>query len=157
MKERDSLFSAFVHFLWGAAVAAALISGLAHLPLAYRYGLIDTWNTSPTLIHYWAAAALLFLCAYVSVVWFASGRRRCRLTVWGRARALLVAVLVVSGLVLVLHNLQNFSIHGAAYAGFKLAHLASGVLLLLFLIARFSARALGRGRCCVPRQRPRGG
>lgn len=80
MKEEPCLFSAFFKLLWMAAMLAAIVSGLAHLPFAFRYGLINSWRASPTVAHYWSAAALLLLGTYAAAVWLAAGRRRYALT-----------------------------------------------------------------------------
>lgn len=150
MRERGPLFSSFFLVLWDLAVAAALFSGFAHLPLAYRYGLIDTWNTSPTVIHYWAAAALLLLGSYAGVVWQGENGRRFRLAVWGRLRVALVILLAVTGIILILHNLEDTSVYGGAYAACKLGHLACAALFTLFLLIRCCLRLTGRGRCVLP-------
>ena len=155
MKDRGPLFSSFILFLWNAAVLTALVSGFAHLPVAYRYGLIDTWNTSPTVIHYWAAAALLFLAAYAGVIWFGESGGRFRLSGWGRLRCLLVTLLGVSGLLLILHNLEDVSIYGAAYAVCKLCHLGCALVFAVFLLVRGCLGLMGRGRCVVPLAGPR--
>lgn len=151
MRERGPLFSSFFLVLWNLAVAAALFSGFAHLPLAYRYGLIDTWNTSPTVIHYWAAAAVLLLGSYAGVVWRGESGRRFRLAAWGRLRVALVFLLAVTGIILILHNLEDVSVYGGAYAVCKLGHLACAALFALFLLIRCCLRLAGRGRCVLPR------
>ena len=155
MKERGPLFSSFIVLVWDIAIIAALLSGFAHLPVAYRYGLIDTWNTSPTVVHYWAAAGLLLLGAYTGVIWFGESAGRFRLSRWGRLRVILVTLLGVSGLLLVLHNLEDVSIHGGAYAVCKLGHLACAVLFAVFLVIRGCLRLAGRGRCILPLERER--
>lgn len=158
MRERGPLFSSFLRALWSLAVAVALLSGFAHLPLAYRYGLIDTWNTSPTVIHYWAAAAVLLLGSYAAVVWYGESGRRFRLSAWGRLRVILVLLLAVTGIILILHNLEDTSVYGGAYAACKLGHLACAALLALFLLLRGCLRLTGRGRCVLPLPRDgRGG
>ena len=149
MRERGPRCSSFFLVLWDLAVAAALFSGFAHLPLAYRYGLIDTWNTSPTVIHYWAAA-LLLLGSYAGVVWQGESGRRFRLAVWGRLRVALVILLAVTGIILILHNLEDTSVYGGAYAACKLGHLACAALFTLFLLIRCCLRLTGRGRCVLP-------
>lgn len=155
MRERGPLFSSFLHALWSLAVAAALFSGFAHLPLAYRYGLIDTWNTSPTVVHYWAAAAVLLLGSYAGVVWYGESGRRFRLGAWGRLRVTLVLLLAATGIILLLHNLEDTSVYGGAYAACKLGHLACAALFAFFLLLRCCLRLTGRGRCVLPL--PRGG
>lgn len=152
MRDRGPLFSSFILFLWDAAVLTALVSGLAHLPVAYRYGLIDTWDTSPTVIHYWSAAAMLLLAAYAGVIWFGESSGRFRLSRWGHLRVVLVTLLAVSGLLLILHNLEDMSLYGATYAVCKLGHLACALIFAFFLLLRGCMRLLGRGRCVVPLQ-----
>lgn len=149
MKDRGPLFSSFILMVWDVAVLAALLSGLAHLPMAYRYGLIDTWDTSPTVIHYWSAAALLLLAAYAGVIWFGESGGRFRLSGWGRLRVVLVSLLGVSGILLILHNLEDMSLYGAFYAVCKLGHLACALLFAFFLLLRGCMRLLGRGRCVL--------
>lgn len=150
MKERVPLFSAFILILWNLAVLTALLSGFAHLPIAYRYGLIDTWNISPTVVHYWSAAALLLLGSYAGVVWLGEAQGRFRLSRWGRLRVLLVSLLSLSGLVLILHNLKDVSIYGGAYAACKLGHLALALMFAFFLLVRCLMHIWGRGRCILP-------
>ena len=150
MKDSGPLFSSFILMLWDAAVLVALVSGLAHLPVAYRYGLIDTWDTSPTVIHYWSAAAILLLAAYAGLVWFAESGGRFYLSRWGRLRVALVTLLAVSGILLVLHNLEDVSLFGAVYAVCKLGHLACALIFAFFLLLRGCMRLLGRGRCVLP-------
>ena len=152
MRERGPLFSSFVIILWNLAVLAALLSGFAHLPIAYRYGIIDTWNTSPTVVHYWAAAALLLLGAYAGIVWAGSADGRFRLSRWGRLRVVLVSLLSLSGLLLILHNLEEVSIFGAFYAACKLGHLALAFLFAFFLLVRGLMHLWGKGRCILPLQ-----
>lgn len=146
MKEEPRLFSVFFKLLWAAAMLAAIVSGLAHLPFAFRYGLVHSWRASPTVAHYWSAAALLLLGTYAAVVWRAAGRRRYALTRWGGLRVALLTTLAVTGLLLALHNLPGFSIYGVAYAAIKLAHLLCALLLPLLLLAHAALRLLGRGR-----------
>ncbi|WP_288230043.1 FeS-binding protein [uncultured Desulfovibrio sp.] len=145
MKEEPCLFSAFFKLLWVAAMLAAIVSGLAHLPFAFRYGLINSWRASPTVAHYWSAAALLLLGTYAAVVWLAAGRRRYALTCLGGLRVTLLVVLAVTGLLLVLHNLPGFSMYGGAYAVIKLSHLFCALALPLLLLLHYCLRLLGRG------------
>ena len=125
---------------------AAIVSGLAHLPFAFRYGLINTWRASPTVAHYWSAAALLLLGTYAAVVWGALGRKDYALTRWGGLRVALLLVLAVTGLLLILHNLPGFSVYGATYAVIKLSHLLCALALPLLLLVHGCLRLLGRGR-----------
>ena len=61
MKNQPSLFSSIFSVLWLASMLTAVWSGLAHLPQAARYGLIQSASWSPSVAHYYSSAALLFL------------------------------------------------------------------------------------------------
>ena len=76
------LFPGLFHILWPASLMAAVLSGLAHLPFAVRYGLVD-WDNRASLWHYYAAAALLMLSTYAVIIWWRQGRGYLRLTPWG--------------------------------------------------------------------------
>ena len=156
MKEEPCLFSVFFRLFWGAAMLTAIVSGLAHLPFAFRYGLVHAWRASTTVAHYWSAAALLMLGTYATVVWRAVGRRRYALTRWGVLRVALLAALAVTGLLLALHNLPGFSVYGLTYAAIKLGHLLCALLLPLLLLVHSILRLLGRGRWLRPLPAARG-
>lgn len=141
MTQRPRLFSNFFNILWLAAVLAAVLSGLAHLPVAYRYGIMHIWRSSPTVAHYWSAAALLLLGSYATAVWWRLGRREYALTRFGLVRVVFLGFLAVSGLLLILHNLPGFSVYGSTYAVIKLGHLFCA--LALFPLA--SMRLFMRG------------
>ena len=64
MKNQPSLFSSLFSILWLASMLSAVWSGLTHLPQVWRYGLIHSSNWSPSVAHYYSAAALLFLETY---------------------------------------------------------------------------------------------
>ena len=68
MKNQPSLFSSIFSVLWLASMLAAVWSGLAHLPQATRYGLIQSASWSPSVAHYYSSAALLFLGTYAFTV-----------------------------------------------------------------------------------------
>lgn len=140
MTQRPRLFSSFFNLLWFAAVLAAVLSGLAHLPVAYRYGIMHIWRSSPTVTHYWSAAALLLLGAYAAVVWWRLGRREYALTRFGLVRVIFLGFLGVSGIVLILHNLPGFSVYGSTYALIKLGHLFCALALFPLVSMRLFLR-----------------
>ena len=142
MKSRPCLFSPVFGALWLCSMVAAVLSGLAHLPLAWRYGLIP-WNGKATVVHYWAAAALLLLGTYACMVWWARGRRLYSLTRCGRVRGVFLGLLAASGLALVLHNLPDFSVYGVAYSIIKIGHLVCALALLPVFAFQWCARAVG--------------
>ncbi|WP_165067483.1 FeS-binding protein [Desulfovibrio sp. ZJ200] len=140
MTQRPRLFSSFFNLLWFAAVLAAVLSGLAHLPVAHRCGIMPVWRSSPTVAHYWSAAALLLLGAYAAVVWWRLGRREYALTRFGLVRAILLGFLGISGIVLILHNLPGFSVYDSTYALIKLGHLFCVLALFPLVCMRLLLR-----------------
>ena len=106
MKNQPSLFSSFFSVLWLASMLTAVWSGLAHLPQAGRYGLIQSSNWSPSVAHYYSSAALLFLGTYAFTVWRLQGRSAYCLTRCGLLRIILLIGLAISGLALIVHNLS---------------------------------------------------
>ena len=136
MKKRSSLFSSFFSMLWLASMLCAVWSGLLHLPLAVRYGLVRGWHGAPSVAHYWSAAALLMLGTYALLVWKLHGRTFFCLTRCGCVRILLLAMLALTGLALVVHNMPDYSIYGGYYAVVKLLHLFCALALLPLLVLR---------------------
>ena len=65
-------------------------------------------------------------------------------------------LLAVTGIILILHNLEDTSVYGGAYAACKLGHLACAALFALFLLLRCCLRLTGRGRCVLPLPRDGG-
>ena len=90
MKNQPSLFSSFFSVLWLASMLAAVWSGLAHLPQAGRYGLIQSTSWAPSVAHYYSSAALLFLGTYAFTVWRLQGRGTFCLTRCGLLRVILL-------------------------------------------------------------------
>lgn len=144
MRRRRWLFSTFFRWLWFFAVLCSLVTGLAHLPLGWHSSgpvalvfprpLLDR----PALCHYWAGALLLFLLAYAAVVWMVAGRKEYRLTAFGYSRLALLFLLCLSGLLLMLHNLADFSLYGALYPCVKLLHLAAALCFLPLVLVRLA-------------------
>ena len=145
------LFPGLFHILWPASLMAAVLSGLAHLPFAVRYGLVD-WDNRASLWHYYAAAALLMLSTYAVIIWWRQGRGYLRLTLGGCLRVVLLGALILSGLTLVLHNLPDVAFFGKTYAVIKLCHLFCALILVPVLLVQIGLRLAGRSPCLIPRE-----
>ena len=143
MKNQPSLFSSIFSALWLASMLAAVWSGLAHLPQAARYGLIQSASWSPSVAHYYSSAALLFLGTYAFTVWRLHGHSTFCLTRCGLLRVILLIGLAISGLALIVHNMPNFSLYDGVYAYVKMLHLVCALALLPLLIYRRSRRWIG--------------
>ena len=131
--ERRPLFGFFFRLLWRISVVWAVVSGFAHLPVIYRYAeaalpWLRPAAYSGTVAHYWAAAAMLCLTSYAAIVWLVRGSRSYSLTPFGMLRLVLLALLMLSGLGLILHNFQDFSFYGPVYTLIKHGHLGCALL-----------------------------
>ncbi len=148
---KRQLFSGVFLTLWAASLVVAVFSGLAHLPFTVRYGLTDWENRAP-LWHYYAAAALLMLSTYAVIIWWRQGRKYLRLSRGGIMRVALLGTLILSGLILVLHNLPNVAFFGASYSAIKLCHLFCALTLVPVLLVQVCFRLSGRSPCLVARE-----
>ena len=129
------------------SVVWAVVSGFAHLPVIYRYAeaalpWLRPAAYSGTVAHYWAAAALLCLPSYAAIVWLVRGSRSYSLTPFGMLRLVLLALLMLSGLGLILHNFQDFSFYGPVYTLIKHGHLGCALLWALLVLVRLARRGL---------------
>ena len=145
--ERRPLFGFPFRLLWRLSVAWAAVSGFAHLPLIFRY--LEGWFPrlhpiceSGAVPHYWAAAAMLCLASYAGIVWLVRGTRSYSLTFFGMLRLVLLALLMLSGLGLLLHNLQDFTFYGPVYTLIKHTHLGCALFWALLVLVRFARRGL---------------
>ncbi|MFT4301169.1 MAG: FeS-binding protein [Desulfovibrio sp.] len=137
------LFSGMFSAFWVVALLVATLSGLAHLPVAVRYSLINIDNQA-TVWHYYAVALLLMLETYAVIIWWAQGRGMFSFTRCGTIRTTLLAILSVTGLILMLHNLPDVAVFGRAYSAIKLCHLFSGLLLVPILLVQCCLRLAGK-------------
>ncbi|MTJ91407.1 MAG: FeS-binding protein [Desulfovibrio sp.] len=136
MKRQPTLFSSFFSLLWFVSMLNAVWSGIAHLPLMSRYGLVHSANWSPSVWHYYSAAALLFLGTYAFTIWRLQGHSTYCLTRCGLMRVVLLIGLAVTGLALIVHNMPDYSLFDGVYAVVKMLHLTCALALLPLLIYR---------------------
>ena len=145
--ERRPLFGFLFRLLWRISVVWGVVSGFAHLPVIYRYAeaalpWLRPAAYSGTVAHYWAAAAMLCLTSYAAIVWLVRGTRSYSLTPFGMLRLVLLALLMLSGLGLILHNCQDFSFYGPVYTLIKHCHLGCALLWALLVLVRLARRGL---------------
>ena len=143
MKNRQTLFSSFFSLLWFVSMFSAVWSGISHLPLMIRYGLVPSANWSPSVSHYYSSAALLFLGTYAFTIWRLQGHSTYYLTRCGLMRVVLLIGLAITGLALIVHNMPEYSLYGALYTAVKMLHLACALALLPLLIFRLFRRWKG--------------
>lgn len=128
----------------GLAVVALAVSGLAQMPIFKRYGIADVPGLAWTadyhvthLMHYAAAAVLLFLLARAGLIRLA-GRRA--LSVRERLMAGLWAGIVVTGLARVVKNLPAWDLGPLPTLVADWSHLGLAMLLGIAALARLARR-----------------
>ena len=136
MKKQKRLFSSFFRVLWLVSMFSAVWSGMSHLPLMSRYGLVHSANWSPSVSHYYSSAALLFLGTYAFTIWRLQGHSTYCLTRCGLMRVVLLMGLAVTGLALIVLNMPDYSLFDGAYTAIKMLHLVCALALLPLLIYR---------------------
>ena len=152
MKKQNTLFSSFFSVLWLMSMLSAVWSGISHLPLMSRYGLIHSANWSPSVAHYYSSAALLFLGTYAFTIWRLQGHSTYCLTRCGFMRVVLLIGLAVTGLALIVHNMPDYSLFDGLYTTVKMLHLVCALALLPLLIYRLFRRWKGGYGWLKPRQ-----
>ncbi|MEW5773238.1 MAG: hypothetical protein AB1916_06895 [Thermodesulfobacteriota bacterium] len=135
--------------VFGLAVAALAVSGLAQMPIFKRYGVADlpglAWTADfffTHLLHYAAAAALLFLLSRSALVRLAERRG---LTAGRWLMAGLWAGVAITGLARVVKNLPGWSLGPGPTLVADWAHLALALLLGLAALALRAMRRAGSG------------
>lgn len=86
---------------------------------------------------------MLCLTSYAAIVWLVRGTRSYSLTPFGMLRLVLLALLMLSGLGLILHNFQDFSFYGPVYTLIKHGHLGCALLWALLVLVRLAAAGCG--------------
>ncbi len=136
-------------------VAALTFTGFIQMPLARRYYLTDLPGMAWTgdfyfvhRLHYVLAALFLLLLGVIVANWLLEWRDKLALTTLGKARAAVVGLLVVSGVLRVYRNLPGVTVHPDAVMTIEWVHLVSvmilGALALAALIRKASAYAVRR-------------
>jgi len=126
-------------WLYIAALAVMAFSGFGQMPIFKRYYLSDIpgfgWaaNFYTNLeVHYLAAIVLLAVVFFLVLNWLLGRRGRTRLTGMGLLRGAVLALVLVTGLFMLLKNLSSVSFSQNLVIVMNLAHLGS-VMLFLFL------------------------
>ena len=134
--------------LYRIAIGVLAFSGLLQMPIAKRYYLASlpgfVWLGDYHVthqIHYWAAALFLLLVLYRTTLFLAARRGPPRLTGLGAARAGLLLVVIVTGILRVLKNRPELYFTPPTVMLIDLLHLAGVILFgLLVLSAALSRR-----------------
>ncbi len=118
------------------SIAVLVLSGLAQMPLFKRYYISEAPGLAWTadyhfnhILHYAAAAVLLFIIFKWTATLFRLKKPRPSLTAGGWIRAGLFLLIIITGFLRALKNMQEFYFSPAATTSIIWIHLAAGVLL----------------------------
>lgn len=118
------------------SIAVLILSGLAQMPLFKRYYISEipglAWTANyhfNHILHYAAAAVLLFVIFKWATSRLKSKKPRPRLTISGWVRTGLFLLIIITGFLRALKNMQEFYFSPAATTSIIWIHLASGALL----------------------------
>ena len=133
--------------LYLIVVTLLALSGFSQLPIIKRYYISDVpglaWLAdfyATHTMHYIAAAALLFLLAYVFVVYLLVDRRTFKLTGMALFRIVLMAILIISGVFRVLKNLPDIEFSPGLIVLVDFSHLGGAMMLILTGIVALTLR-----------------
>lgn len=117
------------------------LSGFAQMPIFKRYYIADipgfAWLAqfyTTHFIHYLCAIILLGYGAYLTVQYFLSHRKKMKLTLSGRLGICSLAGLVLSGIVMVIRNLDGVMMNHQLIIGLDVFHIVMTMVLLAVMI-----------------------
>jgi hypothetical protein len=131
------------------SIALLILSGLAQMPLFKRYYISEIPGLGWTadyhfnhVLHYLAAAVLLFIIFKWTAAFFRIKKPRPQLTISGLTRIGLFSLIIMTGFLRAVKNLQDFYFSPAATTAIIWIHLAAG--LILGFLALYSLLARNR-------------
>lgn len=133
---------------FGLLVFFMAVTGLAQMPIFKRYYIADIpglgWLAdfyTTHILHYAGAALLLGFLGYIAARWWREWRPAYALTASGAVRALFIALIVFTGILRVMKNMQGFHFDPVTTMLLDWSHLG----LTMFLgIAALAAAFAGR-------------
>lgn len=125
--------------VYGAAAVAALFTGFGNMPLWKRYYVADlpglAWSGDFLInvnVHIFAGSLLLAIGAYAIAASMMDRRSNTgKLTRSGTLRAVLLAVAIATGILMVVKNLPGIRFSMAALVIFNFTHMAAAVLFTI--------------------------
>jgi heme A synthase len=129
------------------SIALLILSGLAQMPLFKRYYISEIPGLGWTadyhfnhVLHYLAAAVLLFIIFKWAAAFLKTKKPRPQLTTSGLIRTGLFSLIIITGFLRAVKNLQDFYFSPAATTAIIWIHLAAGLILGFMAIYSLFAR-----------------
>lgn len=123
------------------SIAVLILSGLAQMPLFKRYYIADIPGLAWTadyhfnhILHYVAAAVLLFIAVRWGVTYLTKRKKQLKLTMNGKIRVSLFLIIIMSGFFRAVKNLPEFYFSPVTTTAIIWIHLAAGTILGIFAL-----------------------
>lgn len=142
------MVSKWQHWSYIFLMVVLSITGMGQMPIFKRYYITmvpglswlgDFYTTH--MVHYIAAGLLMALVAYFTVSFIRSWRFAMRLTLLGSARAVVLALLIATGIVRVLKNRPDVFFSPGMVMFIDFAHLGLAILLGILALAALVKRS----------------
>ncbi len=134
---------------FGLTLFFSALTGFAQMPIFKRYYIADLpglgWLAQfyvTYALHYISAVAFITLSTYLVVDFVLLERRLWRITVMGYARAVLLSLILATGILLVFRNLPGYRFSPPFVVALDFSHLG---LVMLFLMTALAAKILKIG------------
>jgi hypothetical protein len=129
------------------SIALLILSGLAQMPLFKRYYISEIPGLGWTadyhfnhVLHYLAAGVLLFIIFKWAAAFFRTKKPRPQLTISGLIRMGLFSLIIITGFLRAVKNLQDFYFSPASTTAIIWVHLSAGLILGFMAMYSLSAR-----------------
>ena len=123
------------------------LTGFAQMPIFKRYYVADLpglgWLAEfyvTYTLHYLSAIALIAIGTYLVIHYLLMGRKTMRIRFYGTIRAILLGLILVTGILLVFRNLPGYRYSPEFVVALDFFHLG---LVVLFLIVTLAGRLMG--------------
>ncbi len=131
----------YLKYLYLAAMFVMAFTGFGQMPIMRRYYINEVpglgWTADFYIglkIHYYAAMVLLFILFYLGTGYLISKVKSSRLSLSGTIRAVLLAVVTLSGAVLMLDNLAGVSLSQNTLIVMDLVHMGGVMVFLVYAL-----------------------
>lgn len=131
----------YLKYIYLAAMVVMTFTGFGQMPIFKRYYISEIpglgWSADFYLglkVHYYAAMVLLFALFYFGTGYLISKAKTARLSWSGGVRSALLALIVLSGLLLLLDNLPEISLSQNTLIVMDLIHMFGVMVFLVFAL-----------------------
>lgn len=128
-------------------VIVILFTGFGNMPLWKRYYIANIHGLKwaghfyrNVQVHYVVGALLLALSSYFLVAYIFLRQQGVRLTKTGTARAILLGMALLTGIIMAVKNLSGVNFPLALLVTFNLSHMVSALFFMLVSMGAFFAR-----------------